>query len=130
MLHASQVLLATSSKCCCIVYTCIFYYGFYEITFFLSCVYLQNGKNNKRRRKSNKSEITGFYMKNIAHLLGFSTGFFSPYFSSHQFYGGRCWKTSICISCCRGRLFTFNKPMELSVFTSPPSISCTGEQSF
>ena len=78
--------------------------------------YMYIFKMRKTRKRSNKSEITGFYMKNIAHLLGFSTGFCSPYFSSSQFYGGRCWKASISISCCRGRWFTCNKPMKLSAF--------------
>ena len=51
ILHASQILLVSSSKCCCIVYTCICLLRFLWNNIFLLHVYLQNGKNNKKRRK-------------------------------------------------------------------------------
>ena len=69
-------------------------------------------------------------MEKIANLMGVSTSFWSPYFCYCPFCSRQCCKTSICISCCRSRLLTCTNPMRLSAFTSSPSSSCTGEQSF
>ena len=51
MLHKFNWFLALNVL---VLYIFVFaFYGFYETTFFLLYVYLQNGKNNKRRKKKN-----------------------------------------------------------------------------
>ena len=69
-------------------------------------------------------------MEKIANLLGVSASFWSPYFCNRPVCDRRCCRTSICISCCRSRWFTCTNPVKLSAFISPPSITCTGGQSF
>ena len=69
-----------------------------------------------------------FSWSTINHMVSLVyTSFLSTYFCNYPFCGRWCCKTSICISCCRSRWFTYTK---LSAFTSPPSTCCTGEQSF
>ena len=85
----------------------------------------------------------GFYMEKIANLLWVSTSFLSSYFCNRLFCDTQCCETSICrdlyqlklvcetsISCCRSRWITCTNSMKLSAFTSLPSTSCTGKQSF
>ena len=79
---------------------------------------------------SNKSEITGFYMEKIADIVEVSTYLWSSYLSNRLFCGKLYRKTSICVSFCRSRRFTCTSPMKLSAFISPPSTSCSEEQSF
>ena len=47
-----KVLMASNSKCCCIVYTCICLLWFLSNKIFLLYVYLQNGKNKRRKKKA------------------------------------------------------------------------------
>ena len=75
---------------------------------------------------SSKSEITGFYMGNIANLLGDSTLFLSPCFCNCLFCGRRFFKTSVCISCCRSWWLICLNLMKLSAITYPPSTSLNG----
>ena len=100
----------------------------------------ENLRNNMSQVKNLKS--LDFTWKRIAKLLNVFPEvvlydihrllcfpwccFWFPYFFNRPFCGRPCYKSSIiCISCWR-RWFTSVKP---KAFTSPPSSSCTGEQS-
>ena len=52
----------------------------------------------------------GLIWKKIANLVGVTASFWSPYFYNRPFCGRRRCKTSICISCCRSRWFTYTNP--------------------
>ena len=106
----------------------------FKITRFWFCLISSKRQSWKTKLEdwhepSNKSEITGFYLEKIANLLWVSTSFLSPYFCNGPFCGRRCYETSICISYCRSRWLNNTNPTKLSAFISPPSTSCTGEQS-
>ena len=100
-------------------------------------------KLEKWHEPSNKSAITGFYTVKNSKLTGsFSWGcfmrhrlpwflccFWFPYFFNRPFCGRPCCKTSSISISCWIRWFPSTNPKELTAFTSPPSTSCTGEQS-
>ena len=101
-------------------------------------------KLEKWHEPSNKSEITGFYMEKNSKFTGsFSWSFFmrhrlpwflsgcfwSPCFFNSPFRGIPCCKTSIICISCWSRWFTSTNSNKLTVFTSPPSTSYTGQQS-
>ena len=107
-------------------------FGFVRKTSNDSC-----GKPNLRNDMNQVTNLKSlvFSWKKIAYLLGFSTSFWSLCFWKRPFCGRRCYKTSVCISCCRSRWFTYTNPMKLSDFTFPPPLvlgsnlsnSCLGD---
>ena len=101
-------------------------------------VFAQKTSNDSCGRPDLKTDMNqvknlkslSFTWKKIANLRGVSTSFWFSYFCNRPFCGKRCCKTSICISCCKSRWFTYTNAMKLSAITFPLSTSCTGEQFF